>query len=417
MKRILYINHYAGSPQLGMGYRTYYFAKEWINAGHEVLVVTASYSHLRQRQPEEVLEATNRNGSSQAWLQMIEGVPYLVLKTPAYQGNGAKRVVNMLAFVWYLLTVAKKEILQFKPDIVIASSTYTWDNWPAAFYAWKCKAKYIYELHDIWPLSPMELGRMKWWHPFIWSLQRAENFACRKADKIISILPGTKDHLVEHGMRPEHFTHIPNGIMLEEWDARFAVPTEVLKSIEAYRKGKCFLLGYVGGHGLSNALDTFVEASSDERVKDVGFVCVGKGPEKERLIQKARQEQRDVLFLDAVPKKCVPELLKLFDVLYLGWNKSPLYRFGVSPNKIYDYMMAGVPILHAVDAYNDPVKEAGCGLSVQPEDSGALCEGVRKLMGISVCDRVQMGRKGTDYILKNHVISELARRFLDTILD
>ena len=389
-----------------MEYRTFYFAREWVRAGHEVLIVAASFSHLRQKNP-EVHHGVTR--------ETIDGVGYLWVRTPSYCGNGVLRVVNMATFIARLYSTCRQPIAEFKPDLVIASSTYTWDNWPAAYYARKNRARYIYEVHDIWPLSPMELGGLKPWHPFIWTLQKAEDFACRKADKVISLLPAASEHLIANGMPPDRFVYIPNGIVAEEWADRQPVPKQHLESIQAFRQGKRCLVGYVGGHGLSNALDVLVEAGAEQRLKDVGIVCVGGGPEKERLSQKACALKSSVLFLPPVPRKSVPALLGLFDALFIGWARSPLYRFGISPNKLYEYMMAGVPIIHAVEAANDPVREAGCGVSVPPESVAALCDGIHDVTEVTPEERCRMGERGRQYVESHHVVSVLAQRFLQVV--
>lgn len=404
MAGILLINHYAGSPEHGMEYRPYYFAREWVRQGHRVLIVAASFSHLRQQQP-AVRDPLTR--------ETVAGVDYLWVRTPRYAGNGAARVVNMATFVSRLYGTCRRSIDAFKPDVVIASSTYTWDNWPAAWYARRHGARYVYELHDVWPLSPMELGGMSRWHPFIWTLQKAEDFACQRADRVISLLPAAREHLVEHGLRADRFACVPNGIVPDEWIDRQPVPVGHVDAIRAFGKGRRCLVGYVGGHGLSNALDTLIEAAADPRLKDVGVVCVGKGPEKARLAEKARASGASILFLDPVSRRSVPALLSLFDGLFIGWTRSPLYRFGISPNKLYEYMMAGVPIVHAVEAANDPVKEADCGFSVAPEDVGALCDGILGLAGLTAAERLLMGERGRRFVTAHHLIDALARTFIE----
>ena len=380
---------------MGMEFRPYYFAREWQKTGHEVLCVSASFSHLRSKQPEVVGES------------VIDGLNYFILPTRPYQGNGLSRVLNMVEFVWGCFTKARKTILDFNPDLVIAASTYTWDNWVASYYAKKCGAKYVYELHDIWPLSPMELGGMKWWHPFIWLLQRAENFACKHADKVISVLPAADQHLVEHGMKPEKFAYVPNGVNPEEWDVeRLSSKVEVDKGEE-----HAFTVGYVGGHALSNALDTLIDAAA--QLPNVRFVLVGKGAEKARLRKRVEVEKlENVEFQDPVKKTDVPKTLQEFDCLYIGWTKSPLYRFGISPNKIYDYMMSGKPIIHAVEAANNPVKDAGCGISCDPESVSALMGAICEMANLSHMDRTERGRLGREYILEHNLLPRLAVKFL-----
>jgi glycosyltransferase involved in cell wall biosynthesis len=406
--RILLINHYAGSPARGMEYRPFYFAREWSRSGHQVLIAAASFSHLRQSNPVfagPLLQET------------CEGVDYLWVKTPSYDGNGLARARNMAAFILGLATKCQDAIETFKPDAIVASSTYTWDNWVAARYAKRFGATYVYEVHDLWPLSPMELGGMSARNPFIWSLQKAEDFACRHAERVISLLPHAADHLAQHGMSIDKFVYIPNGIVAEEWDETRAIPEDHRRILTDIRRQSRFLVGYAGGHGLSNALDALVEAGAAAQLKDVHIVCVGSGPEKTRLQQKAQALGSRVVFLSPVPRVSVPGLLALFDALYIGWSRSPLYRYGISPNKLYEYMMAGIPILHAVDAANDPVRDAECGISVAPEDADAVRDGILRLAALSVCQREEMGRRGRAYVLEHHDLSQLAQRFLDCLVE
>jgi glycosyltransferase involved in cell wall biosynthesis len=403
---ILLINHYAGSPEHGMEYRAFYFAREWVRLGHRVLIVAASFSHLRQRNPEI---------NSTLMRETIDGVDYLWVRTPCYQGNGVSRVMNMISFVFRLYGACRKPITEFKPDIVIAASVYTWDNWPAAHYARRFGARYIYELRDIWPLSPMELGGMSPWHPFIWTLQKAEDFACRKAHKVISLLPAAQTHLIEHGMPSDHFAFVPNGILKELWLDRVPVPAEHIKAIREFRKDKKCLIGYAGGITLPDALHVLVGSSADPRVKraGIGVVCVGHGIEKERLEIMARELGSHMLFLPSVSRKAVPGLLEEFDVLYLGWMKSPLYRFGISPNKLYEYMMSERPIIHAVEAANDPVKDSGCGLSIPPQDVQSLCGAMLDLAELTPEARNAIGQRGRKYVKENHDIKLLAKKYLE----
>ena len=405
---ILVINHYAGGPDYGMEYRPFYLGREWVRAGHRVLIVAADFSHLRVINP-SCLGTVMR--------ETKEGVDYLWAKTPPYRGNGPARVRNMATFMLRLSRDCHKPIADFHPDLVIASSTYTWDNWLAARYAKSFGAKYVYEVHDLWPLTPMELTGMSQWHPFIWSLQRAEDFACRRADKVVSLLPAAKPHLVAHGMAPERFVYIPNGVVEEEWENSQGVPRTHVDALRDVRARSRFVVGYVGGHGLSNALDVLVEAGANAHMEDVTLVCVGDGPEKVRLVNKAQALGSNVRFLDPVPKGAVPELLRLFDALYIGWNRSRLYRFGISPNKLFEYMMAGIPIIHAVEAANDPVRDAGCGVSVPPGNPLAVCEAVLSLAARSPEERRSIGRRGRPYVETHHRLSTLADHFLESVFD
>jgi glycosyltransferase involved in cell wall biosynthesis len=403
---ILLINHYAGSLRHGMEYRPFYLAREWVRLGHRVRIVASAQSHIRAQAP--LLDGRARLD------EVIDGVEYQWIATPAYRGNGLARVLNMLAFVARLFLQSGTLAHNFPADVVIASSTYPLDIWPAHRIARACGARLLFELHDLWPLSPMELGGHSRWHPFIMLLQAAENYACRRADAIVSILPKVREHLEAHGMAPHKLHIVPNGADPAEWLADGStLPGMAGARLDALRRqGKC-IVGYAGTHGIANALDTLLGAASlvgDERL---AFVLVGGGPEKAALQQMARNMGlTNVHFFDPVPKQQVPALLRSFDVAYIGWQRQRLYRFGIAPNKLIDYMMAGCAILHSVEAGNDPVAEAGCGLTVAPQDPAAVARGLLALLMLSPGERQHLGQRGRAYAMANLSYPVLGRRFL-----
>ncbi len=402
---IVLINHYAGSVHHGMEYRPFYMAREWVRLGHNVTVIAASQSHLRSRQPDV------RGNVSTEW---FDGVRYLWLRTPPYEGNGVRRVINMMAFVGALVYRIRSLAEELKPDAVIASSTYPLDVVPAALLSSRTRAKLIFEVHDLWPLTPIEIGGMSPRHPYIRLLQWAENYAYRRADRVASLLPKAEPHMEEHGLRPGKFFYIPNGIDTSEWEANeVGLPAGHAEAIDALAARSTCLVAYAGAHGLANGLDTLLEAARLLRGERVGVVLVGQGPEKESLQARAVERGLDnVLFLPPVPKTAVPALLRRVDILYIGFKKSSIFRFGISPNKLMDYMMAGKPIVQAIEAGNDMVGESGCGISVAPGDPAAVAEAVRKLAALPAPERERMGQSGRAYVLSNHDYHLLAQRFL-----
>lgn len=403
---ILLINHYAGSLQHGMEYRPYYLAREWVRLGHRVRIVAASRSHIRAQAPQ--LRGHERLDET------IDGIEYSWFDTPAYRGNGARRVLNMVAFVLRLLREARQLAASFQPAVVIASSTYPFDIWPARRIARLARARLLFEVHDLWPLSPIELGDYSRWHPFIMLMQAAENYACRHADAVVSILPKVREHLEAHGMARHKLHIVPNGADPAEWlaepPALGGAAGALMARLHAEDK---FVIGYAGSHGMANALDALLGAAGLVDDARAAFVLVGAGPDKARLQARAHAlGLANVHFADPVAKPQVPSLLRCFDLAYIGWQRQALYRFGISPNKLIDYMMAARPILHAVEAGNDPVADAGCGLTVAPEDPAAVAHAVRTLMAMPAAERAAMGQRGKAYALRNLSYPVLGERFL-----
>ena len=405
---LLLVNHYAGSPRHGMEFRPYYLAREWVRAGHRVQIVAASYSHVRARQPEV---------GTAPLIEPIDGIDYRWLPAPRYAGNGIGRVRNIWAFLSRLWRDAAALVDEFRPDVVIASSTYPMDIWVARRIARRARAKLVYEVHDLWPASPIELSGMSPRHPFILLCQKAENDAYRDADVVVSMLPKVAAHMRDHGLDLRKLHIVPNGIALDEWQGEGApLAAELVARLDALRAAGRVIVGYAGSHGLPNALDVLLDAAALLRDEAFAFVLVGDGHEKARLAQRVHDEGLShVLLCAPVPKAQIPALLAQFDIAYIGWQRVPIYRFGIAPNKLMDYMMASRPVLHSVEAGNDPVAEAGCGLTVAPESAAAVAAGLRALAALPPDERAAMGARGRAFVQAQHSYDVLARRFIEAL--
>lgn len=402
--KLLLVNHYAGTPALGMEYRPYYLAREWVRAGHRVQVLAADHSHVRTRQPACSDE-------------LIDGIAYRWYATPAYRGNGVGRVRNIWAFLRAVWHDTPRILRDFKPDVVIASSTYPMDIWVARRLARQGKARLVYEVHDLWPLSPVELAGMSPRHPFIQVCQRAEEDAYRDADVVVSMLPCVHEHMASHGLDLRKLHIVPNGITLDEWEGTpQALDAGPAMALATARAAGHAVVGYAGSMGQPNALDTLLDAAGLMRGQPFSFVLVGSGHEATRLAQRVRDEGlTQVHFLPPIPKAQVPAFLAGVDIAYIGWQRVPIYRFGIAPNKLMDYMMARCVVLHSVEAGNDPVAEAGCGLTVAPDSPAAVAQGLRQLAALPVTERLAMGERGRAFVLAHHTYPVLAHRFLQAL--
>jgi len=402
---ILIVNHYAGSPFYGMEYRPYYLARQWVQAGHKVALVAASYSHLRLHQPQCPGSITP---------EIINSIQYLWMRTPRYHRNNLKRVLNMLSFAGMLYA---KPLPIMAPDVVIDSSTYPLTIYGSMRIARRHGAKLIFEVHDLWPLSPLELGGYSKWHPFIVVMRKAERYAYRNAYRVVSLLPNSKQYMIAHGMAPEKFIHIPNGIDISSWRLRNPLPEEHEGLLEKLRSNDKFIVGYVGAHGLANALQYLVDAAWILREQSkIHFILVGQGPEKESLRSFVKNNNlTNVSFLPPVHKTSIPKLLSYMDALFIGWRRRILYCFGISPNKLMDYMMSGKPVIHSVESSSDLVAQSECGISLPPEDAQAIADGVLRLFQMPSEQRTMMGRKGRDYVRAQHDYSVLATQFLEAL--
>ena len=406
---ILVINHYAGSHHHGMEFRPFFLGREWRRAGHNVTIAAADKSHLRSANPE------CRSLASSEWL---EGINYIWYLTPQYRSNGIARALNIGIFVLQLLVHARSLSRTCRHGVVIASSTYTLDVAPAYVIAKLARAKLVFEVRDLWPLTLIELGGISPKNPLIRLIQAAADFGFRNADGVVSVLQNSEEYMRSRGLAPGKFTYIPNGVDTDSWNENHVLPPIHRKALDRLRVSGHFIVGYAGRHGVANALDYVIHAAQQLRDKPISFVFVGDGAEKERL-QKLAAELglHNVEFLPTIPRAAVPKLLASVDALILSWERSPLYRFGISPNKLFDYMMAGKPVIHAVEAPNDPVTETGCGISVPPENPTAIAEAVLKLMRLTPEAGFNMGERGRVYVRAVHDYRILAADFLAAIAE
>ena len=174
-----------------------------------------------------------------------------------------------------------------------------------------------------------------------------------------------------------------------------------------------FIVGFAGAHGIANSLYAAVDAVAPLAEQDVVFVLTGTGTEKRKLIAYAKERQvSNVYFLPAVNKQVIPNLLSKMDVLYIGLQRESLFRFGISPNKLFDYMMAGKPVIQAIDAGNNIVADANCGLCAEPDNREEIGRAIMTLKGMTPSEREQLGQNGKAYVFANHTYGVLAERFL-----
>ena len=333
--KIMLINHYAGSDTYGMEFRPYYMAREWVKLGHEVVIVAADYSHLRKINP-----VIKKNFTQ----EIIDGIKYVWIKTPTYHGNGVKRAINMAAFFFKVKCGLGRLAREYAPEAVIASSTYPFDFYLARRLAKRTGGRCYFELHDLWPLTQIELYGMSNKNPYVRLLQKAEDTAYRYAEKIISVLPDAYKHMEERGFNADKFVYIPNGINLYPQQGPPEQTAQVKLIAERRAQGK-FIVMYLGGFSLANALEELIGASKfiDD---DVLIVLVGSGVKKQELIELDRKTASGkVLFLDAVPKDEVQDVLSAADCLYIGAKRCTLYRYRAGMNKLYDYMLAAKPVI------------------------------------------------------------------------
>jgi glycosyltransferase involved in cell wall biosynthesis len=388
-------NHHALTPDMSGGTRHYDFAKELVKRGHSVTIVASSFHYSKYKEMKEY--------SSKEYIQeTIDGVNFIWIKTPPYYGNGIARVRNMLSYTYTVLKIIPKLHLE-KPDIIIGSSVHLFAVYAAYKLSRKYRTPFIMEVRDIWPQTLIEMGISRW-HPFIILLGWLEKYLYKKADRIISSLPYAHEH-IQKFVPKEKIVWISNGVDMEN------IP---------YMKKKWtdkFTVSYTGAIGIANNLGLLVKAAELMKdQKDIFFRIIGEGAQKEYLQNLINSKKLNNISLEnAVPKNIIADILLASDVLYLGLKDSPLYRYGMSMNKLFDYMAGGRVIIFATNARNNPLEEANTGFTIAPDDAQALKRAILHAYHLSREERDNIGEKTRAYVEEHYSIKVLTDK-LETLL-
>lgn len=405
---IWYLHHTAGSPSLGMSYRPYYLSKEFNQHGYRSYVIGANFHHLLHK-PIEQKQIVKQ--------EKIDGQDYIFLKTLPYSGN-FKRFLNMLSYSWKIWRYQKKLIqITGAPSVIIVSSSHLFHYFSARSIAKKYNAKLIFEVRDLWPLSFIDLLSYSPWHPMVLFMGLIERKAYKNADYVVSLLPYAFSYMSQRGLTQDRFISISNGVavneVLEEKQPLLAAYEE---QIHSKKQNGQFIIGYVGAHGVPNSLDDLLQALivlKRENIKNIHVILVGNGAQKKELIQLAEDNHLEsITFLDPIPKKQIPSFLHLMDAVYLGWKNRSIYQYGISPNKLFDYMLSGKPILHAFSGENDIVEQTKTGFTVEAENPISIAKGIQQMMNTTKAELDEMGRHGREAALANFSYEYLAKNYM-----
>lgn len=373
------------------GTRHYDFAKELVKRGHSVTIVASSFHYAKYQEMKEY-------GDSEYLLEAMDGIQFVWFKTPAYFGNGIGRVINMLSYTLKALKFMPK-LSQNKPDIIVGSSVHLFAVWAAYRLSLRYKVPFIMEVRDLWPQTLIDMGISKW-HPFILLLGVLEKYLYKKADKIISNLPHAYEYIGQF-VEKEKFVWISNGVDLSNI---IYTPKE--------SNGK-FVVSYTGSMGVANNLQLLLDVA--KRLKDktnIYFRIVGEGVEKGKLKVFVNENNLlNVSIENSIPKNEVTNILQNSDVLFLSLKDSPLYRFGISLNKLFDYMASGRVIIFAGNSKNNPIKDADAGYGILPNDVIGLEKTILEIYDLPQEKRDAIGQKIRKYAEDNYSIEILVDKF------
>jgi len=391
------LNHYAGTPDAPGPTRHIDLATRLVARGFRVTLVASSRRSIRgdAEHPAHGCRASVYEGVHCNWLRS---------KVRA-RGNDSSRVANMLEFAFRLWREGRSRFggQAPYPDVIVGSTPHLFTPLVGWLLARRFRARFVVEVRDLWPETFVAFGFYGPRHPIVLALRGLERFLYRRADRIVTLLPEAWRYFVERaGVTKEDVAWIPNGA---------AVSGSPAGERPANRP---FTFMYMGSEGRANVLDDLLTAAGilQEEGSPLRVVLVGDGKERARLEEEAQTlSLQNVAFVDAVPKRDVARLLPEADAFVALLEKTPLYRYGISLNKLFEYMAAGKPVLLAGETAHNYVALAECGLVIPPRDPEALARAMAELAALSPAERAEMGQRGREYARAHHDWDLLAARF------
>ncbi|HEU4566368.1 MAG TPA: glycosyltransferase family 4 protein [Gemmatimonadaceae bacterium] len=393
---LLWVNHFAVAPDMGGGTRHIEMSRELVRLGWRVTIAASDF-HLHRR------DYLRRAGASDRApvREEIDGVTMAWLWAAPYRGNDHRRVWNWLSFGRSL----GKLRLDDRPDVVIGSTPHLFAARTAGRLARRLGVPFVLEVRDLWPESLAVTGRRPGlgYH----ALAALARSLYRSADAIVVLADGVRNYLAKTGVPRGKIAFVPNGVDA----ARYA-------DVRGREERDTLRLVYAGAHGPANGLEAVLDAA--ERLRDeprVSWLLVGDGPSRDELKESAaRRGLTCVTFAEPVPKSRMPSLLAECDAGLMVLKDVPLFSYGVSPNKLFDYWGASLPVVCNVPGeVAKLVEQANGGVQAADGSGAALAAAVRRLLALSPARRRALGRSGREWVERERDRPLLAAR-LDTVL-
>lgn len=395
--RIWIVNHYADPPD-GLATRSFDIGRRFVEKGHPTTIFVCAFSHYHFRPARKL--------GWRLWRKEdIEGVLYVWINAPGYHDNDLRRVLNMVVFS--VLALAAGVTRRERPDVVIGVSVHPLAALTGLLLARVKRARFFFEVTDLWPETLIDFGRLRRDGRAARLMRRLERYLFHHAERIVMLWRHTDAYVESQGVLPAKILWVPHGVELGRYE-----------ELESYDggTGRPFRIMFLGGFVASNSVDSILDAAAvllKRGRDDIRFVMIGSGQERETLIKRASDDGlNNVDFRSAVPKREVGKVMGEADAFIYGLRDLPLYRFGISLNKLTDYLAAGRPIVFFGKSTYDPVRDAEAGFSVPPGDPEVLADAIERLVELTPEDRIEMGERGRRYLLEHHNIPRLAERLL-----
>ncbi|SEH98927.1 Glycosyltransferase involved in cell wall bisynthesis [Rheinheimera pacifica] len=363
--RVLYFHQHFSTPKGAAGIRSYQMARRLVEQGHQVTMVCGSYSGGQTGLSGEFISG-KRTGN-------VDGIDIIEFDLAYANSDGfLKRAGVFLQFALKSISLALKE----QYDVVFATTTPLTAGIPGIFARWLRGKPFVFEVRDLWPELPKAMGVIK--NPMLLlAMSCLEWLSYRSAHRCIGLAPGIAEGIAKRGVAKEKISAIPNGCDLsifENYDSPWR-PEGV--------KPEDLMAVFTGTHGMANGLDAALDAAAELKRRgrdDIKLVLIGQGKLKPALQARALQlGLNNVIFHDPVDKKKLAGLMASADLGMQLLANIPAFYYGTSPNKFFDYIASGLPVLNNYPGWlADYIKQERCGFAVPPDNISAFADALEQ---------------------------------------
>lgn len=400
--KVLYFHQHFSTPKGAGGIRSYQMARKLIEKGHEVTIVCGSRSSGATGLDTPFIKGKRRG--------MVEGIDVIEFDL-AYSNNDGftKRTLTFISYAFRSVLVGLTE----KYDIVFATTTPLTAGIPGIAARWLRRKPFVFEVRDLWPELPKAMGVIK--NPVVLgAMSVLEWVSYRSAHRCIGLSPGIVEGIKAKGVPEKKIEFISNGCDL---DIFMNKPT-LWKPVEV--NSEDFMAVFTGTHGIANGLDSILDAALELKNRnrdDIKVVLIGQGKLKSDLKQRAQDERlTNIVFHDSVSKEHLSGLMASADIGLQVLANIPAFYYGTSPNKFFDYIAAGLPVINNYPGWlADMIEQEKCGFAVPPQDAVAFADALEyaadnrdelKTMGENSqklarqkFDRTQMAEKWVSWVI------------------
>ena len=404
MNTIWILNHYGNLD----GHRHYELGKKMTQLGYKVCVIASSYNATKKAYiyDEEIHCEDVHNGLTYVWLQT----------KPKFVGSGVKRILNMFGYV-RLVKKYYRQIINITsvPNYVIGSSVHPL-AWEAAYYvSKKTGAKFIAEMRDTWPESMEQILGISRKHPVVIFFDNITKRAMKRCElfvgttKKMNVYPQKR-----YGIEVKDYIWIPNGYNVDE--ITVCEETVSKELIDFVKNNWC--ITYAGSVSKSEGMEYLVDVIElvNQKYKlPVKFIILGDGAQRKWMEKEVEDRKlNNVMFYGRVDKNSVRCVLKYSKLCVAPARFGELAQYGLSMNKLNDYLYSETPVLLTCDYFN-VVKDSGAGESLPSDDKEAFVDAIYKYYNMPDEEREAIGKRGRIEIENNYSMSILAKKYIDKL--